>query len=135
MPFARRTRADDLPERILAKLGGITDREIAAAYAEHFSLPLFAPEGSLPVPEEDFTQLLPEKLCSDQLIAPIAIRDDVLDVAFVTPQELLIIDEIQLLTGMTVRPLIAPLSVVEGLIESLFNNAPINHIREGQRGF
>ena len=48
-------------------------------------------------------------------------RGGALDVAFVTPNELLVVDEVQLLTGRSVRPLIAPLSVVEGLIEFLYN--------------
>jgi type IV pilus assembly protein PilB len=61
-----------------------------------------------------------EKLCRDQLIVPLAVRGETLEVAFVTPSELLVVDEVQLLTGLTVRPLIAPLSVVEGLIEVLY---------------
>ncbi|MFI5460978.1 MAG: GspE/PulE family protein, partial [Isosphaerales bacterium] len=116
-----RARDGDLPERILAKLGTVTDREIAAAYAEYLALPLFVFQGPEPAIDHDLFRLLPEKLCRDQLIAPVAVQGEVLDLVFVTPHELLIIDEVQLLTGMTVHPLIAPLSVVEGLIESLYN--------------
>src|SRR5205814_5184118 len=64
---------------------------------------------------------LPEKLCRDQLMAPVEIRDEILDVVFVTPREMLIIDEIQLLTGFTVRAMIAPLSTVEGVVDFLYS--------------
>ena len=37
-----------------------------------------------------------------------AVRDDVLDVAFVSPEEMGVVDELQLLTGLRINPLIAP---------------------------
>src|SRR5262249_23026364 len=67
-------------------------------------------------------RLLPEKLCRGQLVAPVALRDGTIDVAFATPNELLVLDEIELLTGLSVSPMIAPLAVIEGLIESLYSS-------------
>jgi type IV pilus assembly protein PilB len=114
-------RDDDLPERVLVKLGMATDRQIAAAYARYLAVPVFEPPADGHPVDPDLSRLLPEKLCRDQLIAPVAARGESLDVAFVTPNELLVVDEVQLLTGMSVRPLIAPLSVVEGLIDYLYS--------------
>lgn len=45
---------------------------------------------------------LPEKLCRDHLIAPVAFHDAQLEVAFFTPRVLHIADELQLITGLTV---------------------------------
>ena len=40
-----------------------------------------------------------------------ALRDDVLDVAFVSPETMGVVDELQLLTGLRINPLIGPLSL------------------------
>jgi type IV pilus assembly protein PilB len=107
-------------ERVLAKKGLANDRDIARAYAEHLALPLFeAPREGI---DPAVSKLLPEKLCRDQLILPAAVHEETVDLAFVTPSEMLVVDEVQLLTGLNVRPMIAPLSVVEELLEILFNS-------------
>ena len=70
--------------------------------------------------DKELASLLPEKLCTDKLICPMALRDDVLDVAFVSPEEMGVVDELQLLTGLRINPLIAPLSVVEARLDALY---------------
>ncbi len=107
-------------ERLILKKELATEQDIAAAYAEHLALPLFEPAKSELQVDPALRRLLPEKLCRDQLIVPVAIHDQTLDLIFVTPNEMLIIDEVQLLTNMPVRPFIAPLGVVEGLLETLY---------------
>ena len=118
-------------EQLLIKKGLASDREIAQTYAEYLSLPLY----DLPTqPGENksididgsLRRLLPEKMCREQLIAPLAKANEMLDVAFVTPNEMLIIDEIQLLTGLQVHPHIAPLHVVEGLLDILYGSGQSN---------
>ncbi|HWE37894.1 MAG TPA: ATPase, T2SS/T4P/T4SS family [Isosphaeraceae bacterium] len=113
-------KGDDLIERAIVRAGVATDREVAAAYSEHLSIPLFV--GAPEAVDRELSRLLPEKLCRDQLIAPVGVRGELLDVAFVTPNELLIVDEVQLLTGLRVRPLVAPISVVEGLIDATYSS-------------
>ena len=114
-------REDDLPERLLIKLGLVNEGQIAETYARFLAVPVFRPPAEGPPVDLDLSRLLPEKLCRDQLLAPVALRGRSLDVAFVTPNELLIVDEVQLLTGLSVRPMMAPLTIVEGLIEFLYN--------------
>jgi type IV pilus assembly protein PilB len=105
---------------ILVRKGLATDRDIAAAYAEHLLIPLFEPSPDGPAVQPELSRLLPEKLCRDQLIVPVALHGETLELAFVSPDELLIVDEVQLLTGLNVRPFIAPLSVIDRLLESLY---------------
>jgi type IV pilus assembly protein PilB len=112
-------RNDDIPERIIVRSGIATDLEIARAYADHLALPLYEPDDAKPPAE--LARLLPEKLCRDQLIVPAALRGDELDLAFATPSALLIVDEVQLLTGLNVRPMVASFSAVEGRLEQLFS--------------
>ena len=105
-------------ERLLIRKGLASELDVAEAYAQHLALPIFdlARDGVDP----SLARLLPEKLCRDQLMAAVALRGETLDMVFVTPNELLIVGEVQFLTGFSVRPLLAPLSVVESLIEILY---------------
>jgi type IV pilus assembly protein PilB len=113
-------READLTEEDLIKAGLATELDIARAYAEHLGLPLHEPAEEGPPPAE-LARLLPEKLCRDQWLAPLVAAGDALDVAFVTPDGLLVVDELQLLTGLRVRPWIAPISVVDRRLDAMYN--------------
>jgi type IV pilus assembly protein PilB len=114
-------RESELTEDELVKTGLASDHDIARAYAEHLALPLYEEDGPVAAGSE-LARLLPVKLCRDQWLAPLAVGQGAADIAFVSPDGLLVIDEIQLLTGLTVRPWIAPLSVVERWLEALYAN-------------
>src|SRR5271157_6274738 len=101
------------PEIFLVKGGYISDQEIANLYAEELFLPLVPNILDGPT-DNELAILLPEKLCVDKLICPMAVRDEVLDVAFVSPEEMGVVDELQLLTGLRINPMIAPLTLVQG---------------------
>ncbi len=111
-------------ESLLVRKGIVAGEKIAEVYAEYLMLPLIetAPEAI----DGALAGLLPEKLCRDHLLAPLARNDDTLDVAFATFEDLLMVDELQLLTGLTIRPLIAPLDVVEATIEALYRAAQVS---------
>jgi type IV pilus assembly protein PilB len=126
---------EDIPERILIRTGLASDREIATAYAEHLALPLLDPSFDLQGLDRDLVRLLPEKLCRDQIVIPFAILGEVINLAFATPSALLIIDEIQLLTGLGIRPVVAPLSVVEAMIEHLFSEGRAADYSQGNADF
>ena len=108
-------------EPLLVKSGLATDRQIAEAYAEHLAMPLYTPPAGGSGPDLGLAAMLPEKLCRDHWLAPVGQHGDVLEVAFVSADDLLLVDELQLLSGMDVCPLIAPQSVVEEIIEALFS--------------
>jgi hypothetical protein len=107
-------------EQLLVQKNLVTDRDIAQVYSQHLMIPLYEPAADGPNIDHELHRMLPEKLCRDQLIVPVA-HGATLDVAFVSPHEMLIIDELQLITGCAVRPLISTQSVVERLIEYLYN--------------
>src|SRR5258708_406611 len=108
-------------EAILIKKGIASDHDIAKAYSEYLVVPIVDLPADGVKLDPALARLIPEKLCRDQLIVPVTLDGETLEIAFVSPNEMLIVDEIQLLTGLTVRPLIAPRSVVEGLIETLYS--------------
>ncbi len=108
-------------ESILVKKGLVMDQHIAEVYADYLMLPLFDM-----VPDEvdpKLATLLPEKLCRDHMLVPVALYDGAMDMAFATFEDMLMVDELQLLTGLTIRPMIAPLSVLEKTLEILYRAA------------
>ncbi len=120
-------------EEILIRKGLADERDIAAAYSDYYLIPLFDP-GSFPMADDavrleaesivaERAQQLTEKLCRDHLMAPVKADDRTLGMAFFTPNELHIVDELQLITGLNVQPLIAPLSVVEGILATLYEDS------------
>ena len=109
-----------LLENVLVKLGAAGDREIAEAYSQYLMVPLMPELAEDAEPDPELAGLLPEKLCRESLLVPVSRRGDVLEVAFVSPDDMLVLDELQLLTGMTIRPLIGPIQAVSHLIETLY---------------
>ncbi len=118
-------------ESLLVKKGLVMDQHIAEVYADYLMLPLLDMTPDEVDPK--LATLLPEKLCRDHTMVPVAMYDGVIDLAFATFEDMLMVDELQLLTGLTIRPMIAPLSVVEKTLEILYRAARtkfIGHIDE-----
>lgn len=110
-------------ECVLVDHGFVTEADIAQAYADYLALPLYELPADPAATDRSLATLLPEKLCRDQLIAPVAVDSAAIQMAFVSPNELLVSDEIEFLTGLTVRPVIAARSAVEELIERLYSTS------------
>lgn len=107
-------------EQILVKKGLVKDQHIAEVYADYLMTPLFdmAPSEA----DQKLASLLPEKLCREHMMVPVEFNDETLDVAFATFEDTLMVDELQLLTNLTIRPMIAPLSVIEKTLEVLYRS-------------
>ncbi|HZW34297.1 MAG TPA: GspE/PulE family protein [Isosphaeraceae bacterium] len=125
-----------LPEVALIRGGFIAEQEVAGLYAEDLFLPVIHNSVEAGGVDKEIGALLPEKLCTDRLICPLTVRDDVLDVAFVSPEEMGVVDELQLMTGLRINPIIAPLSVVQDRLEALYRtDQHTKGIGEGSEGF
>ncbi|MGA7496669.1 MAG: GspE/PulE family protein [Isosphaeraceae bacterium] len=123
-------------EVVLIKGGYLSDQEVANLYAEDLFLPLAVRRDASSEIDKELASLLPEKLCTDKLICPMALRDNVLDVAFVSPETMGVVDELQLLTGLRINPLIGPLSLVELQLDALYRaHRESKTIGEGSEDF
>ena len=109
-----KSKDDDIAERILIRAGLATDVQIGEAYAEHLGLPLQLSD-DLTTGVGDILRYLPEKLARDQIIVPLSVEGDTIVLGFATPSALLIFDEVQLLTGLLVRPVVSTLTVPTAL--------------------
>src|SRR5262249_17468428 len=124
------------PEVALIRGGFISEQEIAGVYAEDLFLPTIQSNLEAGTIDKELGNLLPEKLCTDRLLCPMAVRDDVLDIAFVSPEEMGVVDELQLMTGRRINPMIAPLPVVESRLDSLYRSTrDTKAIGEGTEDF
>jgi type IV pilus assembly protein PilB len=116
----QKSKANTLPEVALIQAGHITEKDIATIYAEELFLPLIGDSAAAGTIDTEAGSLLPQKLCIDRLICPLGVRNEVLDVAFVSPEEMGVVDELQLMTGLRINPIIAPLSVVQSRLDALY---------------
>ncbi len=117
----RKSKANTLPEVALIRAGHISEQEVTNIYAEDLFLPTIRNNLEAGVIDKEVGNLIPQKLCTDRLICPMTVRDEVLDVAFVSPEEMGVVDELQLLTGLRINPIIAPLSVVQSRLDALYH--------------
>ncbi|APW64144.1 GspE/PulE family protein [Paludisphaera borealis] len=125
-----------LPEAVLIRAGRVSDAEVARIYADDLLIPLAPPVDDRSEAVKRLAGLLPENLCTSKLICPTAIRDDVLDVAFVSPEMMGVVHELQIMTGLRIKPQIAPLSQVESLLDALYrNNQHSQEISRETEGF
>jgi type IV pilus assembly protein PilB len=108
-------------EKALVK-SGIDETLIATTYAEELMLPTVVPATEGTRPDSSLSDLLTEKFCSSNMVAPVKLREDTLDLAIVSPDQFLLIDEIRFLTELNVNPLMAPISFVEKQIEVLYKS-------------
>jgi type IV pilus assembly protein PilB len=108
-------------EDLLIKLGLAGDQQIADVYCEYLMLPAFEAESEAEL-DPKLARLLPEKLCGDHRLVAVALAENTLDVAFTAPDDLVVVDELQLLTGLAIRPVIGRLSLVQGRIEALYSS-------------
>jgi type IV pilus assembly protein PilB len=118
------TKSKLLVEEALVKAQLATEETIAAAYADYMFVPCYSPPENHTV-DRDLARLLPEKLCRERRVAPIEKRGDTLDIAMVDPTDMALLDEIQLATGLTVRPMVVTLNVAQTLLDGHYGDATL----------
>lgn len=99
------------------------DRRVAEAYARHYLMPLFdPPEDSPPPVDPGVADTLSAELCRQHRIVPLADDGQFLEVAIAAPESLLLGDQIKRVTGRQMQALFAPQSVIERLLDLLYDS-------------
>jgi type IV pilus assembly protein PilB len=92
----------------------VTDAEIADRYAEHFRISLLNATQMPDAAELDrLRDLVPEKFAREHRLAPIERRDESMVVALVDPANLSILNQLRVLTGLSIEPVVGPDSKVK----------------------
>jgi type IV pilus assembly protein PilB len=115
--------------RVLVSLGFLTEDQVAQGLAEQLGLALYRPEAP---PSSELLTLLPRTVMEDRQIVPVSLEKNVLTLAMADPLDFTTIKDVQFLTGVSVKPLVATPSTVEGILRG--NIAPPqNNVREALR--
>ena len=97
------------------------DHRIAQAHGRQYLLPVFDPPADAPSPlDPSVGNLLCGRFCREHKLVPIASEEHFIDIAVTAPESLLLSETIQALTGRHMRPMFAPLNVVERLLATLY---------------
>jgi type IV pilus assembly protein PilB len=108
-------------EVVLIRNGLASENQVVESYSQYLFIPPYVRPAEGAEIDMSLGSLLPEKLCREHFFVPVEVRGDILDIAFLSASDLMMIDELQLLTGMTICPLIATLSEIESIFEVLYS--------------
>lgn len=112
--------APSLEQRVIQS-GVADENQIAQAYARHYLVPCFDPPLETAPPIDPLVACrLPNQFCRQHQVAPLSDDGQTLEIAIVSPDSLLLADEVRMQTGRQMRPLFTSLTVMERLLEVLY---------------
>ena len=107
-----------LGETLVAR-GLITNEQLGSALAQQFDVPYREIAGETVNPQ--LVRLLPENLSRQRLIAPIGVKNSVMTLAMVAPDDMAAISEAELISGYEVEPVVALRKDVIGALDKGFD--------------
>ena len=103
-------------DRALIQLGHLGERQLLEVMSEQLHLPV-ADLSAAAIPSE-LLQVLPLKVIFRKRVVPLARHDDTLEVATSDPYDLYALDDIRMMTGLEVSPVLAIRDDIEKLIKT-----------------
>ena len=95
-----------LTDEILVDLGYLKEADALAVRGEHLNVP-FLPTEQITPPEPRLVTMLPEDFSQHRAVLPISIENGTMTVALATPEDFLLLEEIQRLVRMPIKPVLA----------------------------
>lgn len=110
-------KAEDMRfDRALVQLGHLTERQLLEVMSEHLHIPMVNLEGVTIDPET--LRALPSKVVYRKKLIPISRANGTLNVATSDAFDLYAFDDIRLMTGLNIQPVLAPSEDIEKLIKA-----------------
>lgn len=110
-------KAEDMRlDRALVQLGLLTERQLLQVMSEHLHIPMVNLEGVTIEPET--LRALPSKVVYRKKLIPISRANGTLNVATSDAFDLYAFDDIRLMTGLNIQPVLAPSDDIEKLIKA-----------------
>ena len=103
-------------EQALLKLGYVSERQLLEITGEQLSLPVLDLT-NIKI-DKDVLQLLPPRFVHRRRLVPLSRQNGNLQVATSDAYDLYTFDEIRLLTGLTVEPILAPHDEIDKVIKT-----------------
>jgi len=115
---AARNGVEDRLDRVLLRLGYVSENDLLAVLSERFSIPLV--DLANETIDTQLVKSMPAKLIHKRRILPYIVRGDSLVVATCDPFDVFALDELRTLTGRNVEPVLAPEREITNLIKRHF---------------
>jgi len=110
-------KAEDMRlDRALVQLGHLTERQLLEVMSEHLHIPMVNLESVTIDPET--LRALPSKVVYRKKLVPISRANGTLNVATSDAFDLYAFDDIRLMTGLNIQPVLAPSEDIEKLIKA-----------------
>lgn len=108
-------------EQAIIKLGYISDEVLMAFMGTQMGIPTvtLSEQGEI---DPNVVKLIPENVCQRQILVAIAKKENNLTVAMSDPLNVSAIDDIRLMTGFEVTPVLASESEIKATIQKIFSN-------------
>ncbi len=117
--FAKSAEEERSLTSVLVQDGFISEEELLLTLAEETNLPPI--DVQKVVPEESVMQLLPENLANYYQVVPIAKVGNILTLAVSNPFDILKLDDIQIVTGCNIRPVLSTDVSIKEAIPEIYN--------------
>ncbi len=103
---------------ILVRQGAVSERDIALTLSKQLGIPLVSLKRAKMDPK--LLSLVPENIARRNLLIPVDLKDGKLVVAMADPLNVLVQDELRLLTGYDIEVVVAPASEIKQAIEHYY---------------
>ncbi|HOW89746.1 MAG TPA: ATPase, T2SS/T4P/T4SS family [Elusimicrobiales bacterium] len=109
----------------LIKLNFASDEKVAMGLSKQLGVPYASRENKILSPEkgEGLEKLITEKFARDHEVVPLFVEDSVLAAAMSDPANILLVDNIKLVTGMDVQPFIATKAQILKVIDTFYQGS------------
>ena len=105
----------------LLEKGHITELEIANLFSEEYGLEVIKSLNEYKI-TEDVLKLVPQKICRKNLILPLVKIDNTLVVVFSDPSNMNLRDNLSLITGLKIQPVISTRTAIKEAFNKFFDN-------------
>ncbi|MBI5596922.1 MAG: Flp pilus assembly complex ATPase component TadA [Elusimicrobia bacterium] len=125
----------------VAKLGFATEEAIAIAVSKLLGVPYASRENKILSPEkgQDLEKKVDERFARDNLLLPLFLEDQVLAVAMAEPDNVMILDNLRLMTGFEIQPFISTKAQILKTIDDFYGSSgsiidKVMETKEGEEG-
>jgi len=107
----------------VVKLNFSSEEKVAMGLSKQLGIPYASRENQILSPEkgQKLEKILPENFAREHIVIPLFVENDVLAAAMTDPANILLIDNIKLVTGMEVQPFIATKAQILKVIDSFYH--------------
>ena len=106
---------------ILLEQGHLTEIEVADALGKEYGYEVIKNLNDYVI-EKPVLELIPKKVCEQNLVLPLVRFDKTLIVVFANPANMNLIDNLSLITGLKIQPVVSTRSSIKDSFNRLFDN-------------